>query len=115
MALKKTTTSYFTGGYADSILALANTALAYDYQLEEAYQIRGDYYFDYGNYEQALLEYERVLLFNPNYWQAFTKMAEVYSWTGNYVGAILNYQKSPTKWDMQIQCSEKMKKHLNSG
>ena len=94
MALQKSTISYFTGGYTDSILALANTALAYDNQLEEAYQIRGDYYFDYGNYEQALLEYERVLVFNPNYWQTYTKKAEVYSWTGNYVDAILNYQKA---------------------
>jgi len=40
------------------------------------------------------MEYERVLLFNPNYWQAYTKKAEVYSWTGDYVETILNYQKA---------------------
>jgi TolB-like protein/Tfp pilus assembly protein PilF len=62
----------------DSLLSYINTALAYDDQLSEAFRIRGQYYLQFGNTEQAIRDLDRAVQLNPNDWLAYGKRGEVY-------------------------------------
>jgi TolB-like protein/Tfp pilus assembly protein PilF len=72
--------TYFTstGNFLDSVLILSDIALSYDDQFAEAYSLKGDYYRENANYNQALEEYEKALNINPNYWQAYAGEGELY-------------------------------------
>jgi len=51
----------------DSAKRLADKALEIDNQTDEAYYLRGIYYYNYGNSEEAVLNFEKALEINPNY------------------------------------------------
>ncbi len=70
--------SYLSKNYLDSILILANIALSFDDQLAEAYHQRAIYYLRLGRTKEALAEWDKVLKYNPNFWQ-------VYSWEAWWV------------------------------
>jgi tetratricopeptide (TPR) repeat protein len=57
---------------------LVNTALSYDDALAEAYSLKGDYYRENTDYDKAIREYEKTLKINPNYWQAYYGMGDLY-------------------------------------
>lgn len=60
--------------YRDSVLYLVEKALSYDPDLEEAYLVRGDYYYGLGEYDMALAECNKSLEINPNYsWAYYSK------------------------------------------
>lgn len=61
----------------DSILYLANTALYYDQNLEEAYLVRGNCYEGMKEYYKALEEYNKALQINPNFSQAYNARSEI--------------------------------------
>ncbi|MCX6262007.1 MAG: tetratricopeptide repeat protein, partial [Bacteroidia bacterium] len=69
---------YFSRNFLDSVLIFINTALSYDNKLAEAHSLKGDYYRVNTNYEEALKEYKKTLEINPNYWQAYSGLAELY-------------------------------------
>ncbi len=69
---------YFSKNFMDSVLLLTNTALSYDKNIAEAYSLRGDYFRITGNFNQAIIEYEKALKINPNYWQAYSGSAVLY-------------------------------------
>jgi len=52
--------------YRDSLLYLVDLALSYDPNLDEAYMLRGDYYYGMDEYDRAQVEYNRALEINPN-------------------------------------------------
>ena len=60
--------TYFEKNYLDSCLILAEKALSYDDQLDEAYFIKGEYYRVNGQHDEALLNYDKALEINPNYY-----------------------------------------------
>jgi len=60
----------------DSAYTLANIALQFDDQLDEAHYIRGFYFAQSQmNYEMALSEFDRTLTLNPNYIEANKRKA----------------------------------------
>jgi len=63
--------------YRDSILYLANKALSYDQNLEEAYLVRGKCYEGMKEYDKALKEYNRALQINPNFSRAYNTKSEI--------------------------------------
>lgn len=69
---------YFTEDFLDSVIFLTNRAVELDNQLAEAYNLRGIYYFDKGNFEQALKELDTALKYNPNLWEAFFFKGRLY-------------------------------------
>lgn len=52
--------------FLDSVLILSDFALSHDNKLSEAYAIRGDYYREMENKEQALEDYDKAIKYNPN-------------------------------------------------
>jgi TolB-like protein len=87
--------SYLKENFMDSCLVLANIALSFDDQLDEAYYIKGDYYFSYGQVEKALDNFDIALRINPNYYAAYYSRGEILSYVLNdYVKGIDNYHKA---------------------
>jgi TolB-like protein/AraC-like DNA-binding protein len=59
--------TYFKENFLDSCLVLANIALSFDGQLEEAYHIIGRCYFERGDVETALVNFNKSLEINPKF------------------------------------------------
>ncbi len=85
--------TYFTENFLDSMLLLADIALSFDNQLAEAYVIRGEYYRYWNKHEQAINEYDKALKFNPNSWEAYRNIGELYIWK-DYLKYFENMQKA---------------------
>jgi len=71
--------TYFSVDFLDSVLILANRSISIDPQLSDAYTIRGDYYREHGQEEQAMSEYDRALDLNPNDWMAYSGKGYLYN------------------------------------
>ncbi|MFC2126148.1 tetratricopeptide repeat protein [Bacteroidota bacterium] len=84
---------YFEEDFLDSALVLANVALSYDDQLEEAYNVRGKYYQQNGEIEKAINDFEKALSINPNYADALRSLGGVYHYN-NMVKAISSLHKA---------------------
>jgi TolB-like protein/AraC-like DNA-binding protein/Tfp pilus assembly protein PilF len=75
---KQSWNEFFSENFMDSALILADKALSYDKKLSEAYLIRGRYYLWTGNAEQAAIEYDKGILYNPNDWTLYNAKAYLY-------------------------------------
>jgi TolB-like protein/AraC-like DNA-binding protein/Tfp pilus assembly protein PilF len=67
-----------SNNYLDSMLVLANKALTLDYQIAEAYLVRGEYYSVRGSVEKALEEWNKAIKYNPNEGIAYTMIGGMY-------------------------------------
>jgi len=87
--------TYFKKDFLDSCLILANIALHYDPQLEEAWQVIGRCCFEKGDIEGALRNYDKAIEINPGYSDALAyKGYLLTSLVGDYVGGIDAYRRS---------------------
>ena len=77
----------------DKVLFWADKALQIDKQLPEAYYIRGLYYWEDGQWEKAEQDYRKAIQLNPNYWEAYTGLGDLYSAT-DYIKVLEYYQKA---------------------
>ncbi len=62
----------------DSVYYWANQALHYDNQLDEAYVARGKYFHQVGERGKAEKDYQRAIMLNPNNWEAYFGIGELY-------------------------------------
>ncbi|MFC2126351.1 adenylate/guanylate cyclase domain-containing protein [Bacteroidota bacterium] len=87
---------YFDESYLDTVLILADIALTYDNQLEEAYYTRGIYFRTAkSDYNKALNEFEKALQINPNYSWAYWLRGSIYADDlNNYIEGLKNYHKA---------------------
>jgi TolB-like protein len=87
--------TYFKENYLDSIRILADRALSFDDQLDEAYYIKGEYYELNGHIDEALENYDKALKINPNYYAAYERKGWVLTSIKNdYVNGIDNYNNA---------------------
>jgi TolB-like protein/tetratricopeptide (TPR) repeat protein len=87
--------TYLKENYMDSCLILVNIALSIDDQLDEAYYIKGYYYFSHGQVENALDNFDKALKINPNYYVAYYLRGEILTYVLNdYVKGIENFYKA---------------------
>ena len=87
--------NYFKKGFLDSCLILVNEAISIDDQLDEAYFIKGRYYYENGNFEEALDNFDKALKINPNYYAAYEKKGFILTWIMNdYVKGLESYHKA---------------------
>jgi TolB-like protein len=84
---------YFSENFMDSVLFFTKVALSYNDQLDEAYTIRGNYYYEKGLPEQAIKEFDKALKINPNSWRAY-KGKGVLSSDSDILSSIENFQKA---------------------
>ena len=62
--------AYFADDFLDSMLFLADRALACDQHTDAAYAVKGLYYWYLGHEQKALEMYNKALELNPNSWEA---------------------------------------------
>jgi tetratricopeptide (TPR) repeat protein len=62
---------YLSKNFMNSVLTLCDIALSYDNQLAEAYTLKGTYYSETGKSEQAVVEFDKAIKYNPNDWLAY--------------------------------------------
>jgi TolB-like protein/Tfp pilus assembly protein PilF len=63
--------SYFKKTPLDSMMVFAKKALSFDDQSDEAYFVKGVYYYTVGPFENALENFDKALKINPNYYLAY--------------------------------------------
>jgi TolB-like protein/AraC-like DNA-binding protein len=87
--------AYFEENYLDSCRVLANKALSYDNQLDEAYFIKGECYRVKGQSDEALINYDKALEINPNYYLAYYWKGYLLTWVlGDYVKGLDNFLRA---------------------
>ncbi|WP_372949543.1 helix-turn-helix domain-containing protein [Mariniphaga sp.] len=92
---KNYNTTYFEENFLDSAFYLAQRALDYDKQSEEAFLIRGKYYYEMNDDRKALADIQNALEINPNFWEAYSVLSRIYTWRQpDFVKAIQNGQKA---------------------
>ena len=70
---------YLSESFLDSAMTLVNIAISYDDRCSEAYRIRGACYRETGYIEQAVLDYDKALEYNPNDWMVYVNTGNMYS------------------------------------
>jgi len=85
--------TYFKENYLDSMLVLIDKALYIDDQLDEAYYLKGRYYYANGQIEEALENYDKALKINPNYYSAYVERGGTWIST-DFIKSITNYQQA---------------------
>ena len=79
----------------DSVLILTDIALSFDNHLEEAYYLKGAYFREKVDPEQALEYYETALNINPNYAMALMEIGGINIFDlDDFVRGISSYQKA---------------------
>ncbi len=87
--------NYFDERFLDSCLILANLALSFDDQLDEAYFLKGQYNYANGNLEDAIKYLDEALKNNPNYSQAYIRKGYILTWhLADFVRGIENYHNA---------------------
>jgi TolB-like protein/Tfp pilus assembly protein PilF len=88
---------FFKENFLDSCLILANIALSIDDKLDEAYYIKGQYYRQNGNIEEALNNYDKTLRINPSFYSAYAAKGNLYANVlSDNVKGLENYHKALT-------------------
>lgn len=85
---------YFNEEFLDSVLVLANMALSFDDQIDEAYYVKGLYYSESGNLTEALDNYEKALIINPNNVMVLVSAGILYGQSYDYVKALSSLHKA---------------------
>lgn len=86
--------TFFSENFLDSVLILANRALAFDNQCAEAYYYRGQVYFQTAKPEQAFREIDKAIKLNPNDWQSYNLRSIIFWREADFVGAISNNREA---------------------
>jgi len=90
--------SFFNASQLDSILILADKALAYDNKIAEAHYAKATYFIMKGNLGFAEKEFDKALSFNPNYWEVYSDKAQyIFLWDNrklDFVKALESYHKA---------------------
>ena len=79
----------------DTILHLADRALSFDPYLEEAYLVKGNYFFMINDFNRAMDEYDKALQINPNFSLAYNAISNmVFYRKNNWIGGLENKLKA---------------------
>jgi len=71
----------FEEDFLDSVRILADKALSLDDKLSNAYVVRGSYYYQVGDLEKAIKEFDRAIELNPNNSLAYLYGGSLYTQT----------------------------------
>ena len=89
--------TFFKENFLDTCFFLVNKALAFDNKLDEAYYFLAGLYFNKGEFEKALGNYDKAIEINPNYYMAYYVKGMLLSFAiHDFVQAIENFNKALT-------------------
>ena len=77
----------------DSVLHLANLALSFDSQVDEAHVVKGNYFREIGQLDTAEIEFNSAIELNPNSWEAYYGIGELYFLIDN-LKALIHYHQA---------------------
>jgi tetratricopeptide (TPR) repeat protein len=87
--------TYLKENFLDSCLLLANIALSFDDRLDEAYFLKGNYYYENAQNEEAMDNLDQALKINPNYYLAYSRKGYILLFVMNdYVKGLETYHKA---------------------
>jgi TolB-like protein len=87
--------TYFKETFLDSCLVLANLALSFDDLLDEAYYLKGRYYYENAENEEAMFNFDKALKINPNYSSAYSSKGYILLFVMNdYVKGLETYHRA---------------------
>lgn len=80
--------------YLDTCKYLADIALSFNSELEEAFFVRGRYYQSRNEFDKAIAEFETAIELNPNYSIAYNQLADIYFSKIDFKNAIKNKHRA---------------------
>jgi len=87
--------TFFKENFLDTCFILVNKALVYDNKLDEGYYLLAGFYFNKGEFEKALENYDKAIEINPNYYMAYYVKGMLLSFAiHDFVQAIENFSKA---------------------
>jgi TolB-like protein len=87
--------SFYKKNFLDSCIMLADKALSFDDQIEEAFYTKGLYFEERGSINDAFENFDKALKINPNYYLAYSAKGRIYtSILSDYVRGIDNFKKA---------------------
>jgi TolB-like protein/Tfp pilus assembly protein PilF len=87
--------NYYKEDFLDTCLVLANKALSFDNQLDQAYYLKGRYYQENAHIEEALDNFDKTLKINPNNYYAYYAKGDIFCHIKfDMVKAIDNFHKA---------------------
>ena len=87
--------TFFKENFLDSCLVLIDIALSLDDRLEEAYYLKGIYYYEKNNFEEAVINFDKALKINHNYADAYYEKAwTILARSGDLINGLDNYYKA---------------------
>jgi TolB-like protein len=87
--------TYYKENFLDTCLIMANIALSFDSQLDEAYYMKGLCYEKKGNIQEALDNFDKALMINPNNYDAYWMKGFIFTFISiDFVKGIDNYHKA---------------------
>jgi len=87
--------TFFKENFLDTCLYFSDRALGIDDQLAEAYYLKGLYYIQNGDIKEALDNYDKALIVNPNYSLVYSERGFILTWImHDFINGIQNYQKA---------------------
>lgn len=87
--------TYFKEDFLDSCLVLASIAISFDDRIEEAYHMMGRCYFEKGDIEKSLFNFNIALEINPDFSDAWAYQGYLFtSVKDDYIRGIDSYRKS---------------------
>jgi len=84
---------YLSEYFMDSVSVLCDKALYFDDQLAEAYTLKGTFFSEIGNPDQAVEAFDKAIKLNPNDWMAYHGKGEFYGET-DWINNIRYLQKA---------------------
>jgi TolB-like protein/Tfp pilus assembly protein PilF len=85
---------YFKESYADTLKYYADKALSLNPYLAEGYWLRGNYYYEKGDYDESIIQLKKAIDLNPNHGDSYLYVGENYKRKGQYINTIINLEKA---------------------
>jgi TolB-like protein/Tfp pilus assembly protein PilF len=86
--------TFYTDQFLDSVLILTNLAKKHNPKIYEIYLVRGDYFRNKGDDNQAIGEYNRAIELNNSSWEAYFRKAVLYWDRADNLSAIQHFIKA---------------------
>ena len=106
---------YYSAKRNSEALEILQKAIKADDQFVEAYAVSGDCYSDIGDLKNAIESYQKVVDISPDFMAtSYKQLADVQFRTGDYKGALGNYQIFMTKKRVNPKIREEAERYLKN-
>jgi len=106
---------YYSAKRNAEALEILQKAIKADENFVEAHTVAGDCYADLGDFQNAIVEYQKVVDLAPDFLStSYKQLADVQFRTGDYESALSNYQIFMTKKRVNPQIKETAERYMKN-